>query len=74
VNGALASQFNRRNLTAISPVIWRDAAWLVDDKRREETVVVDNAVFTRKYKVVTNYSDGSPLIRYGRANFTRIKS
>ncbi|TDD78802.1 RagB/SusD family nutrient uptake outer membrane protein [Flavobacterium caseinilyticum] len=64
VNGALASQFNRRNLIAISPIIWRDAAWLVDDKRREETAVVDNAVFTRKYKDATNYSDGSPLIRY----------
>jgi hypothetical protein len=64
VNGALASQFNRRNLIAISPLIWRDAQWLVDDKRRAETEVVSNTVFTRKYKDVTNYSDGSPLIRY----------
>lgn len=64
VNGALASQFNRRNLIAISPIIWRDPQWLVDDKRRLETEVVDNVVFTRKYKDVTNYSDGSPLIRY----------
>lgn len=64
VNGALASQFNRRNLIAISPIIWRDPQWLVDDKRREETAVVDNAVFTRKYKDVTNYADGSPLIRF----------
>ncbi|UFH36850.1 RagB/SusD family nutrient uptake outer membrane protein [Flavobacterium acetivorans] len=64
VNGALASQFNRRNLIAISPLIWRDSQWLVDDKRRADTEVVSNAVFTRKYKDVTNYSDGSPLIRY----------
>ena len=64
VNGALASQYNRRNLIAISPIIWRDAEWLVDDKRRLETEVVDNAVFTRKYKDVTNYADGSPLFRF----------
>jgi hypothetical protein len=64
VNGALASQFNRRNLIAISPIIWRDPEWLVDDKRRIETEVVDNAVFTRKYKDATNYSDASPLFRY----------
>lgn len=64
VNGALASQFNRRNLIAISPIIWRDPMWLADDKRRAETAVVSNAVFTRKYKDVTNYSDYSPIFRY----------
>lgn len=64
VNGALASQYNRRNLIAISPIIWRDSQWLIDDKRRAETEVVDGAVFTRKYKDVTNYADGSPLFRF----------
>ena len=64
VNGALASQYNRRNLIAISPIIWNDPQWLADDKRRAETAVVSNAVFTRKYKDVTNYSDASPIFRY----------
>jgi hypothetical protein len=64
VNGALASQYNRRNLIAISPIIWNDPQWLADDKRRAETAVVSGAVFTRKYKDVTNYSDASPIFRY----------
>src|SRR5690606_13052155 len=36
VNAALASQYNRRRLVAISPIIWRDPSWLIDDKRRED--------------------------------------
>ena len=36
VNAALASQYNRRTLVCISPIIWRDPSWLVDDKRRED--------------------------------------
>ena len=42
VNAALASQYNRRRLVCISPIIWRDPSWLVDDKRRSETY--DSAV------------------------------
>ena len=69
VNGALASQFNRRSLIAISPILWNDQMWLVDDKRRSETAEVASSttrkgVFTRKYKDVTNYADASPLYRY----------
>lgn len=63
VNGALASQYNRRNLIAISPIIWNDPEWLTDDRRRAETQVVSGAVFTTKYKDVTNYSDASPIFR-----------
>src|SRR5690606_30898341 len=37
VNAALASQYNNRKLVSISPIIWRDPSWLVDDKRRTET-------------------------------------
>jgi len=75
VNAALASQYKRRILVCISPIIWRDASWLADDKRRSTTtettlptaeMVYNSAgrLYTNKYKDVTNYSDASPLIRY----------
>lgn len=40
VNGALGSQYGRRELVAISPIIWNNAGWLEDDKRRA-TVDID---------------------------------
>lgn len=40
VNGALGSQYGRRELVAISPIIWNNAGWLKDDKRRA-TVDID---------------------------------
>jgi starch-binding outer membrane protein, SusD/RagB family len=67
VNAALASQYKRRLLTAISPIIWRDSQWLDDDKRREEGVMVfTNAgrKYTNKYKDDVNYTDAAPVIRY----------
>lgn len=67
VNAALASMYNNRSLITISPIIWRDARWMVDDKRREEGLMVRTAAgvkYTNKYKDVTNLSDASPLIRY----------
>lgn len=67
VNAALASQYNRRLLVNISPIIWRNARWLVDDKRRSTTDMVfanNGRYYTLKYKDVTNYSDAAPIIRY----------
>lgn len=75
VNAALASQYKRRLLVCISPIIWRDPAWLSDDNRRTSTTegivpgpelvyMNNNRMYTNKYKDVTNYTDGSPLIRY----------
>lgn len=67
VNAALASQYKRRLLVAISPIIWRDPSWLVDDKRREEGVMVFTSAgrkYTYKYKDETNYTDATPIIRY----------
>jgi len=75
VNAALASQYKRRLLVCISPIIWKDPAWLVDDERRstttETTIPTVEMVlssggrrYTNKYKDVTNYTDASPLIRY----------
>lgn len=76
VNAALASQFKRRQLIAISPIIWRNPSWLEDDKRREDNseegdpgtgmVFTANkgAKYTLKYKDDVNYTDASPVIRY----------
>ena len=77
VNAAIASQYRRRLLVCISPIIWRDPAWLTDDLRRTSTTENDDpsptaemvyngsgVMYTYKYKDVTNYTDGSPLIRY----------
>ena len=67
VNAALASQYNRRLLVAISPIIWRNPYWLSDDLRREEVTMVttSNGVkYTNKYKDPVNYTDPAPVIRY----------
>lgn len=74
VNAALASQYKRRQLVAISPIVWRNSYWLEDDKRRQEgdmVLIRKNAagtvvtgIFTQKYKDDTNYTDASPMMRY----------
>lgn len=67
VNAALASQYKNRLLVIISPIIWNDQDWRVDDKRRAEGVMVftnGNRKFTNKYKDAVTYTDASPVIRY----------
>ena len=67
INGALASQYRRRRLVSISPIIWRDPSWLADDKRREEGVMVETIggiKYTNKYKDDTTYTDAAPVIRF----------
>lgn len=67
VNAALASQYGRRQLVCLSPIIWRNPSWLQDDKRRADgamTFKVSGVVFTNKYKDQTNYTDPSPMLRY----------
>ena len=80
VNAALASQYRRRQLVCISPIIWRDPSWLADDKRRfdnsitipggaliEGTGMVFTSAgrkYTNKYKDGVNYTDAAPVIRY----------
>lgn len=75
VNAALASQYQRRLLVSISPIIWRDPSWLPDDKRREDNSTPTNVgtgmvftsggtKYTLKYKDGVNYTDASPVIRY----------
>ncbi|MGF1585366.1 MAG: RagB/SusD family nutrient uptake outer membrane protein [Bacteroidales bacterium] len=74
VNGALASQYNRRNLVSMSPIIWRNEFWLPDDKRRVGTSAPDQddrmvrwisgRILTDKYKRGTEMDDLSPMMRY----------
>ena len=70
VNGALGSQYGRRLLVAISPIIWNNPGWLVDDKRRaygSETDLVrevDGSLYTNKYRDHSTYSDLAPIIRH----------
>lgn len=75
VNAALASQYNRRRLVCISPLIWRDPSWLVDDKRRSETYdsngkpdgmvfTISGRKYTAKYRDTEEYKDAAPVIRY----------
>ncbi len=75
VNAALASQYGRRMLVNISPIIWRHPSWLEDDKRREDNSTAtdkgtgmvftsDGRKYTWKYKDDTNHTDASPVIRY----------
>ena len=67
VNAALASQYKRRLLVCISPIIWKNPYWLADDKRRDETTMVydyQGVKFTWKYKDEVSYTDASPVIRY----------
>jgi hypothetical protein len=67
VNGALASQYKQRLLVSMSPIIWRNPAWLLDDRRREEGGLirtVGGVKYTNKYKDNVTYTDPAPVIRY----------
>ena len=77
VNGALPTMLGpanlgARGLVAISPIIFNNAGWLCDDKRRTLlTVSGTNAngastfnFFTKKYTQYTNRNDFAPHIRY----------
>lgn len=67
VNAALASILNSRALVNISPIIWREPKWLVDDKRREEGVMIKTVAgrkYTNKYSDIVNLTDAAPVIRY----------
>jgi starch-binding outer membrane protein, SusD/RagB family len=67
-NGSLPQMYNGhgRALVCISPIIWRNPAWLADDKRRGATMAYTftGMVFSEKYKDYTNFTDAAPVIRY----------
>lgn len=69
VNGALPQMYKRRLLVCMSPIIWRNASWLTDDKRRLSSsgALINNVngvIFTNKYKDDVNSTDPAPVIRY----------
>ncbi len=80
VNGALASQYKRRQLVCVSPIVWRLDRWLPNDKRRTSAVMASDGTvestamvfttgsnsvrYTNKYKDEVGYSDGAPVLRY----------
>lgn len=76
VNAALGSQYNRRGLVVISPIIWRNQYWLADDLRRSEDLVITRAgvKYTHKYKDDVNYSDATPLMRYAEVLLTMAEA
>lgn len=76
VNGALASQYNGRNLIAISPIIWNQPQWLADDKRRSASLVRDTGgvKFSNKYKDTSTLTDASPLLRYAEVLLNRAEA
>ena len=69
VNAALPQMYKRRLLVNVSPIIWRNALWLTDDKRRNSASgqlinSVGGVIYTNKYKDDVNSTDPSPVIRY----------
>lgn len=83
VNGALPGMYGpanlgARGLLAISPILYNNAGWLCDDKRRTLlTVSGANAngastfnIFTKKYTRYTTREDFAPQIRYAEVLLT----
>lgn len=69
VNAALAQMYRGRRLVNMSPIIWRNTKWLVDDKRRNAATggMIRNhngVIYTNKYKDTVNSTDAAPVIRY----------
>jgi hypothetical protein len=84
-NGALASLYGSasaspaagRGIVTISPIIWNNAGWLCDDKRRTSILVTtgyntagSQSYFTTKYRDYLNHSDYAPQIRYAEVLLT----
>lgn len=81
VNAALPRMYSSstvggRGLVGISPLIWNNAGWLCDDKRRTLLYASGSnnagtqSIFTTKYRKVTESSDFAPHIRYAEVLLT----
>lgn len=69
VNGSLPSVLRNRALICVSPILWRDAQWLANDKRREDGKFIytdpkTGVKYTNKYTDIVNQTDAAPVIRY----------
>lgn len=81
-NGGLSSMYGSssvaaRGLVIISPVIWNNAGWLCDDKRRSSSLVLagnsatsNQSYFTTKYRDYLTRGDYSPQIRFAEVLLT----
>lgn len=81
VNAQLPGQYGAANLggrglASLSPVIWNDARWLCDDKRRTLLTVsgtnsaTTQSYFTTKYRQYTTRADYAPQIRFAEVFLT----
>jgi starch-binding outer membrane protein, SusD/RagB family len=65
-----ASDLGGRGLLSLSPIIWNNAGWLCDDKRRTLLAVAGTnasgtkSYFSTKYRQYTTWSDFAPQFRY----------
>lgn len=66
-NAALPAMYRGENraLVAISPIIWNQPFWPVEDLRRTTLAgTYAGGVFTKKYVDLSGWSDNTPIIRY----------
>lgn len=74
VNGAPAAMYGPtellgRGLVCVSPIIWNNAGWLVDDLRRTTLhrnggTAIGRAIMTLKYTDYSGRGDNTPIIRW----------
>lgn len=82
VNGALVAIFGSTNklgrgLIGISPVLWNNAGWLSDDKRKSTILAASGGstsygqqYFSTKYRDTAGKGDFAPMIRYAEVLLT----
>lgn len=82
VNGAMGSMYTNpalggRGLVRISPIIWSDPRWECSDLRRTQLAIAatntagaTTAVYSNKYRDITNRADAAPQIRYAEVLLT----
>jgi len=74
VNGAPAAMYGStdllgRGLVCVSPIIWNNGGWLVDDRRRTNLyrnggTAIGRAIMTTKYTDYQGRGDNTPIIRF----------
>ncbi|MHA6249129.1 RagB/SusD family nutrient uptake outer membrane protein [Pontibacter sp. CAU 1760] len=78
-NGALPQMYSispARGLVAISPIIWNQAFWPLDDLRRTQLTkqATTGYFFTNKYRDITTFSDNAPVIRYAEVLLNKAEA
>jgi starch-binding outer membrane protein, SusD/RagB family len=84
-NGALSrllgsASLAGRGLVSLSPVIYNNAGWLCDDRRRTLLTVagtnsaLTQSIFTTKYRDYATFGDYSPQVRYAEVLLTQAEA